>query len=161
MHLQQRQEPTIEQELTHSNTSSRRVSRSWRISLQSPHQYQVTTDTAKEALAWVLGCHRISLLLGGRWEKKGGVTGWTGYQDKPLALSWLAIHRALLQGSLCRFNIANERFTIWTYSNHDEHRYRFKSDHGWNTIEHLNKFHSRNESKTKWWHSQCHSDTSG
>jgi hypothetical protein len=41
----------------------------------------VTTDTAKEALAWVLGCHKISLLLGGRWEKKGGMTGWTGYQD--------------------------------------------------------------------------------
>jgi hypothetical protein len=53
MHLQQRQEPIIEQELTYSDTSSRGGGggRSWRISLQSPHQYQVTIDTAKEALA--------------------------------------------------------------------------------------------------------------
>ena len=81
MHLQQRQEPTIEQELTYSDTSSRKAGQSWRISLQSAHQHQVTIDTVKEALAWVLGYHRISFAVKWSMGKKGRVTGWTGYQD--------------------------------------------------------------------------------
>ena len=72
IYLQPRQELTIEQELAYSDTSSRRANQSWRISMRSPHQYQVTVDMAKEALTWVLGCHRISSLLGGRWKRRAG-----------------------------------------------------------------------------------------
>lgn len=47
MYLQHRQGPTVEQEFACSDASSRRAGRSRRISLRSPHQYQVTTDMVK------------------------------------------------------------------------------------------------------------------